>query len=163
MLSEILKNNNLTIKMVCEGTGIPRSTIADLVSGKTDVKKMSAGNLFLLSKYLQIDMQSLYVYVGLPGIEDDKIFIEQENEKIIDEGLKVYVTNLSDNNLVETTYALKDQIRFQKYMSAIRDYYKYRRLVMPERFVGYLTHLNQISADLSQHGDYYEILLNEQR
>lgn len=141
MFSEILINKNLSIAEISKNSGIPRSTFADLVKGKTCIEKMSAGNLYRLSRYLGINMQDLYTYCNLPGIDNTEIFIEAENQKIISQGLKAYVKYLSDNNLVETCYAFGDQTRLKKYMTAIRDFCKYRKLQLPERYVDYMVYL----------------------
>ncbi|MCF0128612.1 MAG: helix-turn-helix transcriptional regulator [Pseudobutyrivibrio sp.] len=143
MFGEILINKGLTIKEVAEGAEIPRSTIADLNSGKTSIDKMSAANLFKLSKYLDVNMEDLYTYCRLPLIKSQEVFVQQENEKILDYGLKIYVKDLFQNHLVETSHALNDQVRFQKYMSAVRDYHKYRMLEMPEKYVDYMVFLEE--------------------
>ncbi|MCF0229107.1 MAG: helix-turn-helix transcriptional regulator [Parasporobacterium sp.] len=143
MFDEILKNKKLTIKDISEGANVPRSTIADLVSGKTSIEKMSAGVLFKLGSYLGINMQDLYEYCRLQKIEDYAVFIEKENDTIINNGLKSYVKALAENNLIETAYALNDKVRFQKYMSAVRDFYKYRKLELPERYTDYIICLEE--------------------
>ena len=141
MFGEILIKKQRTIKELSEGAGVPRSTIADLISGKTSVDRMSAGNLYKLSHFLNLNMEDLFVYCCLPVIDSEEQFITEENNKIIEHGLKPYVKELAQNNLVETSYALRDRVRFQKYMSAVRDYYKYRKLTLPERYSDYVTHL----------------------
>ena len=143
MFGEILINKRLTIKDISEGAGIPRSTIADLNSGKTSIDKMSAANLYKLSCFLGISMEDLYIYCRLPYVESKDAFIQQENERIIEYGLKIYVNDLFQKHLVETTYAVNDQIRFQKYMSAVRDFHKYRRLEMPQKYADYLVFLEE--------------------
>ena len=143
MFGEILVNKNLTIKEITDGAGIPRSTIADLISGKTAIDKMSAGNLYKLSKYLNLNMEDLFIYCCLPKYESPEQFVLQDDEKIIAHGFKRYMKELAENNLVETTYALGDEVRFQKYIRSVRDFHKYRRLEIPERYVAYLSQLKE--------------------
>ncbi|MCF0185484.1 MAG: helix-turn-helix transcriptional regulator [Bacteroidaceae bacterium] len=136
-------NKGLTIKEVSEGAGIPKSTVADLNSGKTSIDKMSAVNLYKLSRYLGINMEDLFTYCRLPAMESKDAFVQRENERILEYGLKLYVKELALNNLVETAYALNDQIRFQKYMGAVRDFHKYRKLETPQRYVDYMVLLEE--------------------
>mgnify|MGYP004446107201 CR=1 FL=1 len=141
MFHEIMTNQKLSIQEVSAGSGVPRSTIADLISGKTAIDRMSAGNLYKLSSFFQLPMQDFYIYCQLPEIKDVRLFIVQENERIIENGLKIYVQKLTATHLVETSFALNDRVRFEKYASAVRDFYKYRRLPLPDHYAEYMSHL----------------------
>lgn len=156
MFSEILKNKGLTINDISKGAGIPRSTISDLVSGKTSVERMSVSNLKKISVYLGCGMDAIYVYCCLSEVVDEKEFIEKENDLILSDGLKPYVKNLEENYLIETTYSLKDLVRFKKYTESLRNFYKYRKKILPERFEKYVAIFEAMES-----GEKNEILFDE--
>ncbi len=60
MLIDYIIKNNETVYSISKKTGIPYSTLNDLVIEKTDIKKCSADTLYRLAKYLNISMEKLY-------------------------------------------------------------------------------------------------------
>ena len=61
MLNEIMDQNNITTYALAKKTGIPYSTLSDIVSGKTDIQDVSATVLYKLSQGLGVSMESLYL------------------------------------------------------------------------------------------------------
>lgn len=61
MLSDILKEKGLSVYNVSKNTGIPYSTVFDLVQGNTLIERTNADCLYRLSKYLGISMERLFL------------------------------------------------------------------------------------------------------
>lgn len=61
MLNELVKKNNISVYKLSNDTGIPYSTLCDLISGKTLIEKTSAHTLYHLAQYFKISMESLYL------------------------------------------------------------------------------------------------------
>lgn len=64
MLKQILDENNISAYALAKKSGVPYSTLADLVSGKTSIDNVSAAVLYRLSKALDMTMEQLYLYKG---------------------------------------------------------------------------------------------------
>lgn len=60
MLKDIITEQGYTVYRVSKDTGIPYSTLVDLVSGKTSMENTSAGTLNRLSAYLNMSMERIY-------------------------------------------------------------------------------------------------------
>ena len=60
MLSSIIEQKNITPYRLAKDTGIAYSTLADIISGKTDIKCVSAQVLYKLAKGLGMSMEELY-------------------------------------------------------------------------------------------------------
>ena len=61
MLSNLLENKNITAYALSKKSGVPYSTISDIVNGKTDIANVSARVLYNISKALDITMEQLYL------------------------------------------------------------------------------------------------------
>lgn len=59
MLEKLLKEKNLSIYQCSKLTGIPYTTLSELVRGKTDIAKSSAEIIYKLSKILNVSMEEL--------------------------------------------------------------------------------------------------------
>ena len=78
MISNILESRNITPYRLAKDTGIPYSTLSDIVSGKTDLKSVSAQVLYKLAKGLGMTMEELY-----EGQQSDtKLFLYNEGRVI---------------------------------------------------------------------------------
>lgn len=60
MLRECIQERNLSVYKLCEETGIPYSTLNDLVNQKVPISNVRAGILYRLSQALGICMDELY-------------------------------------------------------------------------------------------------------
>lgn len=61
MLQTILENKGMTTYSLSHKSGVPYSTLSDIVSGKTDIQSASASVLYKLSTTLHISMEDLYL------------------------------------------------------------------------------------------------------
>ena len=59
MLEEILKQKNMSVYQCAKQSGIPYTTVSELVRGKTKLEKCSAEVVYRLSKLLDISMERL--------------------------------------------------------------------------------------------------------
>ncbi len=59
MLKEILKERNLTIYQCAKLSGIPYTTLSEIVRGKTKIEKCSGETVYRLSKVLNVSMEDL--------------------------------------------------------------------------------------------------------
>ncbi len=59
MLEAILKEKNLTIYQCAKLSGIPYTTLSEIVRGKTKLQKCSAETVYRLSKVLNVSMEDL--------------------------------------------------------------------------------------------------------
>ncbi len=59
MLEAILKERNLTIYQCAKLSGIPYTTLSEVVRGKTKLQKCSAETVYRLSKVLNLSMEDL--------------------------------------------------------------------------------------------------------
>ncbi len=65
MISELLAEKKLTKYRISRNTGLPYSTVSDIVSGKTSPDKCSAETIYKLAKAIGISMEALlepYLY-----------------------------------------------------------------------------------------------------
>ena len=60
MLKEYLKTNNVSIYSISKRSGIPYSTLNDIVNCKVEIENVKAGIVYALAKTLQISMDWLY-------------------------------------------------------------------------------------------------------
>ncbi len=56
-----MDNKGITLYRLSKETGIPYSTVSDIVSGKTGIENVSAKVLFKLSQFLDVSMEELYL------------------------------------------------------------------------------------------------------
>ena len=60
MLKELLEQKNMSIYKVAQMSGVPYSTLNDLVNYKVDIENIRAGILYRIAKVLNISMDELY-------------------------------------------------------------------------------------------------------
>lgn len=61
MLDRILEQKNITAYALSKKSGVPYSTISDIVNGKTEIGAVSAKVLYSISKALGMSMEQLYL------------------------------------------------------------------------------------------------------
>lgn len=59
MLNEILKEKNITMYQCAKLSGIPYTTLSEVIRGKTRIEKCSAETVYRLSKVLDVSMEDL--------------------------------------------------------------------------------------------------------
>ena len=71
MLNDLLEQKHMSKYMLSKITGIPYSTVSDICSGKTSIKKCSAEIVYKLSKTFNVTMESLVEPVICKRIDFD--------------------------------------------------------------------------------------------
>ena len=61
MLEDIIKQKKISKYRLSKVSGIPYTTLTDILSGKTDIKKCSAETIYRLSKALEVSMEDILV------------------------------------------------------------------------------------------------------
>ncbi len=59
MLNQMLKNNNMSMYQCAKLSGIPYTTLSELVRGKTKIEKCSGETLYRLARTLNVSMEEL--------------------------------------------------------------------------------------------------------
>lgn len=60
MLKDILEQKGISAYQLSKGSGVPYTTVNDLMLEKTDLKKTYSETLYRLAKYLGVSMENLY-------------------------------------------------------------------------------------------------------
>ena len=85
MLKTLMEKKNISAYALSKKAGIPYSTLSDIISGKTDIQNISAGNLYRLATALEVGMEQLYLGKG-----DERVYYlyNEGREVIINAGRK---------------------------------------------------------------------------
>ena len=137
MFNDILLNNNLTISACTKKTGIPKSTLADLAKGETNVDNMSAGNLLKLSQSFGVTMEEMLYYCKLPGIADAEEYRAKEATRVESIGLEMYVAIIQKTRIMNACFCLNDMLRFSVYFDSVKKYYESKDLPLPREYEKY--------------------------
>lgn len=95
-IEKLLTERGLTKYQLTKQSGIPKTTISDLCSGKSDIEKCSAKTLFQLSKALNCSMEQLMIigkdsaYNKVTGKPIDKIYLEKDLPNFLKSDLEAY-------------------------------------------------------------------------
>lgn len=122
MLKELLKEKQMTIKECSMASGIPYSTLCDLVHQKTKISNASGKILYKLSKTLNVSMENLI----LEDIEADRTetwdhFRSELQHQIKRLGDKQFLAWVLQNQSVERYWKNNEQAK-SLYMVAAFDY-----------------------------------------
>ena len=80
--SYLLKNENLTMYECSKRSGIPYSTLSDIIKGKTPIERVSSGHLRALAETLRLTMDELYSQVHVPERTSFETFKSQVRHEI---------------------------------------------------------------------------------
>lgn len=120
MLDAILKEKNMTIYQCAKLSGIPYTTLSEVVRGKTRIEKCSAETVYRLSKALHVSMEKLM----MDSVEtrvDFEIFKSNVCHLVKDNGeLDFIATTLQEDDI--SRYWSKKWYPEAFYMLAMVDY-----------------------------------------
>jgi len=97
MIKELLSQKGISLYKMSKETGIPYSTLNDLVVGKTLIENVSSKTLHILSKYFELTMEELY----MGDVSKDVVFISNEGRNVIIKYKENVIRYLGPKNLVE--------------------------------------------------------------
>jgi len=92
MLRSILKGKNLTIYQCAKLSGIPYTTLSELIRGKTKIEKCSAETVYRLSKILNVSMEEL-MQNAVEVRYDFEVFKSNVNHRIKDTSELDFIIN----------------------------------------------------------------------
>lgn len=96
-LEKLLAKKGLTKSALSRLSGVPKTTISDLCSGKSIIEKCSTITLYKLSKALDCSMEELYNICqkyGADGKPKDKAYLEKGLPLFLAEDLVAYKAGL---------------------------------------------------------------------
>lgn len=102
MLKDIVEKRGYTVYKLAKDAGVPYSTLSDLISGRTDIKKISAELLYKLSDTLGVSMERLYL-----NDKDRRMYIYNEDRRVYIEFDGERYSYLGPKNLVGFKEILK--------------------------------------------------------
>ena len=59
IISDIMKKQNISKYQLSKNSGVPYTTLSDIISGKSQLEKCSADTVYKLSRELNITMEEL--------------------------------------------------------------------------------------------------------
>ena len=81
-LKQYLKQNKLTISSISKQSGVPFTTVSELVNGKTDIDKVQVGTCIKLSQTLGLSFDDFYALckkaLDIPVLSEGKIFVKNK-------------------------------------------------------------------------------------
>ena len=90
MLKDMMKEKGLTKRQMSRTTGIPYTTICDLISGAVPLTKTSALNLFKIAKFFNVSMEAL-LEKEIPERKDFEWFKSNERHRLKEMGDFEYI------------------------------------------------------------------------
>ena len=123
MLINYLKNNKMSIQKLSDISGVPYSSVREIVSGKTDFKKCTVETFYRLATALNMDMDNLYIICNkneydMQDYENFKNFLSHKLQK---EGEIIFLYNVFADDTVTYFWEQKDYIK-SFYLLAMTDH-----------------------------------------
>lgn len=94
-LQELLNSKNMSKYQLSKISGVPKTTIMDICSGKSAVEKCSAKTIFQISKALDCSMEDI-MHLDAPGEYDRNTGLPKD-KKYLECGLPEYLQKSLDN------------------------------------------------------------------
>lgn len=120
MLANVLKNKNMSIYRCAKQSGVPYTTLSEVVRGKTRIEKCSAETVYRLSKVLNLSMEEL-LKSSLEQRVDFEIFKSNVCHRVKDgDELDFIITTLQNDEI--SKYWNKKWYPEAFYLLAMLDY-----------------------------------------
>ena len=117
---ELLENKKITGYALSKGTGIPYTTICDLLNGKTNVNNVSLRNALLIANYVNIDIRNFANLESVKLIEF-RYFRNNVLEELKRLGYNQFIRNIIRNKEIDFYYKNNGADR-ALYLLALIDY-----------------------------------------
>lgn len=94
-LKNILAEKNMTIYKLSQISGVPKTTVTDICSGKSDIQRCSAITVYQIAKALCCQMEDL-MQIDTANYDKDTGLPKDESylEKCLPENLKKSITSM---------------------------------------------------------------------
>lgn len=106
MLNDLLEQKHMSKYMLSKITGIPYSTVSDICSGKTSIKKCSAEIVYKLSKTFNVTMESLVEPAICKRIDFD-LYKSNVCHRLKESGDIDFIINTLESDDIRKLYARK--------------------------------------------------------
>ena len=106
MLKEILKQKNMSIYQCAKLSGIPYTTLSEVVRGTTRLEKCSAEVVYKLSRVLGISMETL-IYDSVEVRSDFEIFKSNICHRVKDDGDIDFVISVLESDDIRRYWSKK--------------------------------------------------------
>ena len=111
VIDKMLQDKNITRYKLSKLSGVPQSTIRDICSGKTSVKKCEAGTLYKISKVLDITVDEILRQCDIEIENENRssfdVFKSNVCHYVKDMGQLNFILNILENNTIRTLYNKK--------------------------------------------------------
>ena len=100
----LLKDKDMTIYECSKKSGIPYSTLSDLLHGKTQMERASFRYAFYLAKTLGITMEELYEQIHVPERVPFEHFKSSTCHRVKDRGDKGFISDMLTGHEIRNYY-----------------------------------------------------------
>lgn len=122
--NDLLLEKHITQKKLSVNSGVPRTTIVDLCTNKTYIKKCSSETLFKLSKSLGVSMEYLYQIDN--GYDIDPKTFKPKDCSYLEKGLPKDIVSLLRK--IKLSLIRKDYLKYDYlYLSLEQELYELQR------------------------------------
>ena len=122
--NDLLLQKHITQKKLSENSGVPRTTIVDLCTNKTYIKKCSSETLYKLSKTLRVTME--YLYEVDNGYDIDQKTYKPTDSSYLEKGLPKDIVLLLRK--IKASLIKKDYLKYDYlYMSLQQELFDLER------------------------------------
>ena len=101
-IKEYLKNNKISVRKISESTGIPYSTLNDILNAKTDIDNATLKTVLKIAEHLNINVEELRQMCKdmIPAVDGGKIVIVNKKYYVQhSDGEIEYITKANPLNL----------------------------------------------------------------
>ena len=122
-IQEYMKSNSITIASLQRSTGIPYTTLCDVIKGKTDIDNANVGILVKISSTLELDLRTVYEMfkenTTLPQIPNGVLFLKKAKYYLQYNGAEYYLCKSNDINRLYLDYLAEVKINSIKREEAL--------------------------------------------
>ena len=102
--SFLLENDAMSMYECSKRSGIPYSTLSDIIKGKTPIDRVSSGNLHALAEALGYSMDTLYSMMHIPERNDFELFKSATCHKVKQLGDTGFIVETLQSNMIRIMF-----------------------------------------------------------
>ena len=103
--SFLLENEPMSMYECSKRSGIPYSTLSDIIKGKTPIDRVSSKNLKALADTLDYSMDTLYSLMHVPERSDFELFKSNECHRVKELGDKGFIMDTLQSNRIRVLFS----------------------------------------------------------
>ena len=125
-LMKLLKEKQLSVYQCAKDSGVPYTTLSDIVKGKTSIEKCTAETIYKLARTLHVTMEELLAECfredeNAPNLRDFEIYKSNICHLVKDKGDIDFIIDILKENQIRT-YWKRKWYRESFYLLAMVDY-----------------------------------------